>query len=365
MNNQPFLPARLTPLEELLLRRSETAELALTQLLGVIGQHLPATQEIIGGIAAQHRQSRALGDELAACLYLQSMPRDQSGSPKLAYELYLAGAEATASVDHMVTAILPRVNGQAHPLGLNEAVLFKNLPAAVDLEVVGQPITWALVTERLLKADQEVLHVNTTLASMDSRPTRTVLIPFGEQPGRRVHFLVLTPHFNKWCILTVDLINEHFFLHCQALYADIDVSYFQVILDRALMRSQPAKLRGYFKDDSVSEDMATVLLTKIFAVTEGAEIVVEKEGLYNYKVGYGQHPQLGTVLLITREGYPLQVVIRAVDPTTVLVMNGSEGQQSKLADLEVVSKNLLVELLQALAMKLKPVKAKTRKQTKK
>lgn len=349
-----------------MLRRAEAAETALTQLASVLSEQLPATRAAVVEIAGQARQSLAVAEELAAGLYLHALhASDTPDAGVTAGSIYMGSLPTATELNDALRAILPRSDARPHPLALGADVLTAYLGEPKELETAEQALDVAM----LIALKDDAPYVLSALVSPTAERIPTLLLRLNvadEETGGPIHFLAIAPHTGSWRILTVDTRANHYFTHRQAQYVANALKLTPAgvapllakEMERVLIQPQSAKVRAFFKAKDDTADMLTVLLGKIFAGTEGQELTVEKEGLYSYKVGYGEHPQLGRVIIVTQPETQQQVLIRGTDPTALVVMRGNEGQPTALTELEAVTQNLLLEILTALAKKVSPAKKK-------
>jgi hypothetical protein len=359
VNNQPYSPLTIRPVEELLLRRLEAVEMGLTQLAQVVTNNLPSTHEAVNRIMGTVQQAGAIAQELAACLYLEQLdPSKADGPATPAHVLYSAAQEATEALNLTLGNFFPGLVLQGNPLGLDVEALFKQWPS--EPLVLGEAGT--LVSYAQLSTSPGALPLGgcqlytTGLINPQRQMSKTLILRLSD-----TLLLAIAPALSSWQLITIDYSTEHYFFHHNG--ALVDRKDVLTILRHALVQKLPAKTRSMFRDSDSLDTQLTVALAKVFKHPPGRTQTVERDGLYQYTVGHSMQQDQSQLLSIRNHQSPFTVLIGQAQPDTLMIgsstAQGSEQNvfqrmaQVPLDQLPVQSKHLLLELLAPLNKKAK------------
>lgn len=348
MINRPFNPKSLSPIEELLLRRVEGMENALGSLALMLGSNFSFAKDAMSGLVSNATQGTKLAEELAAALYLADLTDPQGLRDEIeAHQLYTENQEWAAKVEAVANEYFPSAFGILHPLAFAPGFLLKDAePAPLDGE---EGLSFTMLQAAVNSGNP---YYQTALLSDTGKPVPTLLFKYDD-----MHAFIVVPATGAWAVLTFVNDIEHYFVHHQCRV--IEAAALKRILDEALVRNQPAKIRSYFKSNEDAGTALEIAISKLFAREEPLEEMVSKEGQYTFKVNVGQHQKLGPIISVQSPHSPLPAIISKQTPDMLSVLdvrgpsaNGSHmAFQTKLDDLSAQSKALLLEVLAPLSKK--------------
>jgi hypothetical protein len=359
MNNQPFDPNTLSPVEQLLLGRLNALESFTARLGGIFSEHSPAARNAIQQSGMQSSLAVVRAQEDAAAIYLHTvtdpLPAGVQQEPWTLAGLHKASEEAVTAINEALAQYLP-LAGLTHALG--ELPFPVALPANVFLRPWKKPIqdettSPAAFLELVLKHKNAVVYESALI-----HPMGGVKEPLIVLPNIGHHLFVLAPLRGQWMIATFPSGLDHVFFHRQARVLDVD----KVVrgLKDAFVTQQDPAVRALLREHSDAETTIQVLAANVFESGRNEQVDVVREGLFTLRAVHGQHPRLGRIITVAHaiddERVGMELVFTPANPKHAVIVTGDQVIPTAFDQLKPVTKNLLIEALTALAKKVKPPK---------
>lgn len=360
MQNTPYDLSSVTPLESLLLGRLQAAEAMLAGIVNVVGTQLPASKPTFDSLVQQAGKGIERAEETAAAQWLFLTDHPGSDTPKTgSYEDALALSEAAATqITDALNAYLPMAGISSmfgdigHPVCLGLDRFLEAWGLAVELP--DQP---AEFLEALLKSGNELtLYRSRALHPAGQAEPLFIVGALGK------HMVALAPARLTWQVITCPSAladQAPPFFHRQARVVDLKKALKQI--DEIFSGRQTPKLRAFLRERSEATTTIQVLLSEIFQAENPGEVELNREGLFHYAAACGQHAKLNRMVAVQRiegQNRGLQLGFSPEQPKYAFIMVGESAVPSEIDALEPQTKAILIEVLSALAKKVKPSKKK-------